>query len=108
MKLNNVRLLVSNFDDCFRFYRDVLGLTATWGDLGEHYAQFQVGDSGSLSLFSKDLMAQVVNTTKLPAQQAAQDSVALIFSVDNLDQIYKNLLSKKVNFINPPTDQPDW
>ena len=31
MKLTHVRLLVTDFPACFRFYRDVMGLTATWG-----------------------------------------------------------------------------
>lgn len=108
MKLNNVRLLVSKFDECFLFYRDTLGFKVTWGNLGENYAHFQAGDSGELSLFSKSIMADIVNTSTLPPQQVIQDSMALIFSVDDLDEFYKLLSSQGVAFINEPTDQPDW
>lgn len=108
MKLNNIRLLVSKFDECFLFYRDTLGFKVTWGNLGENYAQFQTGDSGELSIFSKNIMADVVNTSTLPPQQSAQDNMALIFSVDDLDKFYKSLSTKGITFINEPTDQPDW
>lgn len=108
MKLNNIRLLVSRFDECFLFYRDTLGFKVTWGGLGESYAQFQAGVSGDLSIFSKSIMADTVHTSTLPSQQSSQDKMALIFSVDDLDQFYKSLSSKGVTFINKPTDQPDW
>lgn len=108
MKLNNIRLLVSKFDECFLFYRDTLGFKVTWGNLGENYAQFQTGESGELSIFSKNIMASVVNTSMLPSQQPAQDNMALIFSVDDLDKFYKSLSTKGIIFINEPTDQPDW
>lgn len=108
MKLNNIRLLVSKFDETFLFYRDLLGFKVTWGNVGENYAQFQTGDGGELSLFSKALMAHTVATTHLPSQGAIQDSFALIFAVDDLNQFYKSLTAKGAKFISAPTDQPDW
>lgn len=108
MKLNNIRLLVSKFDETFLFYRDTLGFKVTWGNVGENYAQFQVGDSGDLSVFSKSIMADTVGTSQLPIQASTQDSIALIFSVDDLDCFYKMLCAKGVTFINEPTDKPDW
>ena len=108
MKLNTIRLLVSKFDEVFLFYRDVLGFKVTWGNIGENYAQFQTGDCGSLSIFSKVIMADTIGTSLLPIQVPVQDSMALIFSVDDLDQFYESLSSKGIIFINKPTDQPDW
>lgn len=108
MKLNNIRLLVSKFDETFLFYRDILGFKVIWGDVGDNYAQFQIEGSVDLSIFSKNLMADTVGTSLLPVQAAVQDSVALIFSVDDLDRFYASLTAKGVIFINQPTDQPDW
>ena len=34
MKFSNIRLLVSDFDACFSFYNNTLGLTCTWGKPG--------------------------------------------------------------------------
>lgn len=108
MKLNNIRLLVANFDETFLFYRDKLGLKVTWGDLGENYAQFQLGNAETLAIFSKNLMAKAVNTSHLPSKSSAQDNMALIFTVENVDQFYDSLHSKGISFIDKPSDQPDW
>ena len=43
MKLTHVRLLVDDAPACFRFYRDVIGLTPTWGTEAEGYADFDDG-----------------------------------------------------------------
>ena len=39
------RLLVSNFRDCFRFYRDVLGLEPGFGSEDDSNADFAIGPS---------------------------------------------------------------
>lgn len=63
MKLNNIRLLVSGFDKCFRFYSKKLGLKVTLGKIGGDYASFDMGieshDMG-LSIFKSDLMAKEI------------------------------------------------
>jgi catechol 2,3-dioxygenase-like lactoylglutathione lyase family enzyme len=32
MELSNIRLLVKDFDTCFKFYSEQLGLKVTWGN----------------------------------------------------------------------------
>jgi len=68
----------------------------------------QTGDAGELSIFSRNIMAEVMKTTNLPSHSAAQDKAAIIFSVPNVDEFYLALESKGVKFANKPTDQPDW
>ena len=41
MKLTHVRLLVNDFDVCFRFYRDVMGFHVQWGAEGGGLRGFQ-------------------------------------------------------------------
>lgn len=84
MFLESVRLLVSNYDACFRFYRDVMGLSPTWGaeGVGESYATFAVSDRTLLALFKRRPMAQAVGTDHLPAEAPAQDKVMLVFEVE--------------------------
>lgn len=108
MRLSNIRLLVINFDACFKFYKEVLGFKVIWGNEGENYAHFQTGSSGELALFSKDLMAEVVGKKDLPSKANAQDGVVLVFSVDNVDDFYKTKSKGGVKFLNPPEDHPDW
>jgi lactoylglutathione lyase len=107
MRLNNIRLLVSDFDKSFLFYRDVIGFKVTWGNTGEYYAQFATGTC-DLAIFSKNLMADVVGTSHLSPKVISQDSIALIFSVNDVDELYKILSAKGIEFVTKPTDQPDW
>jgi lactoylglutathione lyase len=37
VRLTHVRLLVDDYDACFRFYRDMLGLEPTFGDEASHW-----------------------------------------------------------------------
>ena len=41
MKLTHVRLLVNDFDACFRFYKNVMGFQVQWGDEASGYAEFR-------------------------------------------------------------------
>lgn len=108
MILNNIRLLVSKFDETFLFYRDILNFKVTWGNLGENYAQFQPSDSTALAIFSKNIMSQILGTNHLPEKLDTQDNVTLVFTTNNVDEVYYDLSKKNVDFITPPTDQPDW
>jgi len=53
-------------------------------------------------------MAAAVGIAAKPAQAECQDRVALIFHVDDVDEVHRWLRDKGVTFINAPTDRPDW
>ena len=58
MKFSNVRLLVNDFANCFKFYTEQLGLEPAWGDATSGYASFKVADGiEGLALFVSDWMA---------------------------------------------------
>lgn len=107
MRYSYTRLLVNDFPACFRFYRDVLGLTPTFGEEGGTYADFEAG-SVAIALFSRQEMAEAVSAGSLPATSEAQDRVALIFNVDSVDAVVSELASRGAHFIRPPHDRPDW
>src|SRR6478672_11493191 len=88
---DNVRLLVSRFDETFVFYRDVLGLKPTWGKPGENYASFAFPGGAQIALFRKSLMADAVGTSGQPSTRREQDTAALILSVDDVDAVYARL-----------------
>ncbi|MDQ2805344.1 MAG: VOC family protein [Chloroflexota bacterium] len=109
MQLGEVRLLVNDFDGCFRFYRDVLGLTLTWGAEGEVYSSFTVGEGGpTVALFARALMAAVVDTAGLADPATTQDRVLLAFDVGDLAATVTMLEGKGVTFLTAPADRPDW
>jgi catechol 2,3-dioxygenase-like lactoylglutathione lyase family enzyme len=101
------RLLVRDFAACFRFYRDVLGFEPAFGSEDDVYADLKTGEV-TIALFSRALMAEGVGTTALPDDAVAQDKVALVFAVDNVDATCEELLAKGIELATKPQDRPDW
>lgn len=108
MKLNNIRLLVNNFDKCFSFYKDTLGLALSWGNKGGVYASFDIGIPSGLGLFKADLMHSVIGGSNAPAQQKRVDNFVIVIEVDDVDESYTTLKGKGVKFVAEPKDMPDW
>jgi catechol 2,3-dioxygenase-like lactoylglutathione lyase family enzyme len=108
MELNNIRLLVSDFDTCFEFYSNTLGLAVTWGKPGGEYASFDIGIPSGLSLFKSDLMAPAVGNSEKQLPADCREKVAIILKVPDVDITYNELSEKGVAFINPPADMTGW
>ncbi len=108
MKLTHVRLLVVNFEACFRFYRDVMGFEASWGDETSGYADFEVGEGTALALFGRQAMADVVGMGGTPLEAECQDRAMLIFGVDDLEAAVARLKAKGATFVRDIEDHPDW
>ncbi len=108
MELNNIRLLVNKFDECFEFYGNKLGLKITWGEVGADYASFDIGMPSGLSLFKSDLMSQAVGNANLPFPSEVRDRAAIIIKVESVDETYKLLCQKEVAFLGSPVDMTGW
>ena len=110
MKFDHPRLLVANFPKCFRFYQDLMELKVTWGDENDSYASFtdRQGTESVLALFKRQAMAEVAGTNDLPLNAIAQDRIALIFAVDDVDSAYVRLQNQSVTIVLEPRDYPDW
>ena len=107
MKMAHTRLLVSNYHDCFIFYRDVMGFTPTWGDENGFYADFDAGGL-VLALFGKEPMAEAIGAELPQPKSQQQDDVCLVFAVEDVDGKYAALAEKGVALINKPHDQKEW
>ncbi|MCD0466058.1 VOC family protein [Flavobacterium sp. ENC] len=108
MKFSNIRLLVNNFDNCFTFYNDILGLECNWGKPGENYASFTVGGTSVLALFKQELMSSAITNGKPGENEILQDKIAIIIQVDNVDETYITLQNKGVIFLTEPKDMNAW
>jgi catechol 2,3-dioxygenase-like lactoylglutathione lyase family enzyme len=106
-KLEYIRLLVSDFKACFRFYQDVMGFKATFGDENDVYADFATGGS-TLALFGRSNMGEAVGTLHLPESAIAQDRMCLIFAVKSVDETCQHLKSLGVSLVSEPMDRPGW
>lgn len=108
MKFNNIRLLVNDFDKAFAFYKDILGLECTWGNIGDNYASFNFGIESGLAIFKTDLMSMAIPGWDTKKTKNRQDNSVIIVEVDDLSDTYDKLKSKGVAFLNEPTDVPAW
>ncbi|MBD0386514.1 MAG: VOC family protein [Nostoc sp. C3-bin3] len=107
LQLTHLRLLVSNYKDSFLFYRDLLKFDVDWGDEDSGYAEFNTGYL-KLGLFKQELMAQVVPRVEQPSYIVNRDKIALIFAVDNVDEVYEQVKNQNAIVVTEPKDRPDW
>lgn len=106
MRYDYTRLLVRRFPECFRFYRDVLGLEPGFGTEDDTYADFETGSTG-ISLFDATEMAETLGTMHMPEHAEARDRVCLVFGVDDVDAVWAKVEASGFGVV-PPTDHTDW
>jgi catechol 2,3-dioxygenase-like lactoylglutathione lyase family enzyme len=100
--------LVSEFDACLRFYRDVLGLELNWGEEGGGYASFHAGDGILLALFGRQEMAAAIGSADAPFGAAGPERAMLIFEVPDLEAAVARLKDKGVAFLGDIQERRDW
>ncbi|WP_303208954.1 VOC family protein [Bacteroides oleiciplenus] len=108
MKFSNVRLLVKDYEKCFKFYTEKLGLEEVFNIEG-CYGSFKVAEGiEGLAIFTSDLMAPAVGNVDKNQPTDCREKMMVSFEVDSVDETFKTLSEKGVEFINQPTDMPDW
>lgn len=108
MHLTHIRLLVSDFDACFRFYRDVVGFKVLWGEEGSGYADFQAGDGALLALFGRRAMAEAIGQASATDHAQGMDHLMLIFEAPDLEAQVQALKARGVQFVADISDHPEW
>ncbi|MBD2432010.1 MULTISPECIES: VOC family protein [Fischerella] len=99
------RLLVNDWKGCFLFYKDLLEFEVAVENEADGYAEFKAGDM-RLSLFRRQEMAQLIHNADKPLHAECQDTVALIFTVHDLEEEYQQLRHKGVKFTAAPMNNP--
>ena len=61
-----------------------------------------------LGLFVSDWMAPLAGNIDKPIPMNCREKMMVSFEVSNVDEVYKTLSTKGVEFINKPTDMSDW
>lgn len=109
MPLAHTRLLVDHFADCYRFYRDILGMTPKWGDEDSGYASFAGPDGEvALALFLRRSMSDVLGTGALPDNPIGQDQFMLVFGVPDVDAEVRRIQARGGDILMGPVNFPDW
>ena len=104
--------MVADFEGCFRFYRDVLGLKVTWGEEADGsaagYASFETPDGTSFSINDQSVFAPVVGFETREAGESVKDRAALIFEVEDVVAEAARLQALGVAFETEPTAYPGF
>jgi catechol 2,3-dioxygenase-like lactoylglutathione lyase family enzyme len=105
---SHFRLLVGDFEQTFRFYRDVVGLpTAYPPDAAGPYAEFELGGDKYLGLFDRALMLEALGHPA-DSERTADDHALLCISVDDVDGEAQRLRALGVEPEMQPADHEPW
>ena len=105
MELAQVRLLVTDFAVCYRFYADVLGLKPQSGAVDGPYEKFSpaVGSAG-IALQDRAMMAEVLGEL---ADAANGHRSLVVLRVDDLDAYCERVTSFGVRLLHGPAQLTD-
>jgi lactoylglutathione lyase len=105
---HNVRLLVSDVDACFLFYRDALGLPVLEDPEGGPYGALKAGPDVAIGLFRREFMTAAISSGSEVLSASREDRVALILEVDDIDEVFARVARAGSAVVQPPTDRPEW
>lgn len=105
MELAQIRLLVTDFAACYRFYDDVLGLTPQSGAAEGPYEKFspRTGSAG-IALQDRAMMAAVLDELDGPA---AGHRSLVVLRVDDLDAYCAQITSRGATLLHGPAPMTD-
>ena len=99
MRFSQVRLLVDDFGEAFRFYRDELRLEPSFGAEDDPpYASFRAGD-GAVAIFERAGQGEAVELRQ------PGDSTLLVLEVESADAEAERLGDRVVG---GPVDRAEW
>ncbi|MCY9786365.1 VOC family protein [Nocardiopsis sp. EMB25] len=108
MRCTYIRLLVNDYEACFRFYSDVLKLPVLRGDTGSRYAEFDAGSATRLALNQREVMAEALETDTADPELPHQDRLAVVFEVDDVDATAAQLVADGARLVRGPRDWTAW
>ncbi|MFD6491673.1 VOC family protein [Streptomyces sp. NPDC060188] len=105
MELAQVRLLVSDFAACYRFYSEVLGLKCQSGATEGPYEKFSpvVGSAG-IALQDRAMMAEVLGEI---GEDVTGHRSLVVLRVDDLDTYCEQLVSRGATVLHGPAPMTD-
>ncbi|WP_042406532.1 VOC family protein [Streptacidiphilus carbonis] len=105
MELAQVRLLVTDFPRCYRFYRDVLGLKPQFDAEDGPYAKFTPDGGGAgVALQDRAQMAQVLG--ELVDEPTGSRSL-VVLRVDGIDRYCEEIGARGAVLVQGPAPMTD-
>ncbi|MCJ8279444.1 MAG: VOC family protein [Rivularia sp. ALOHA_DT_140] len=99
------RLLVNDWKACVSFYKDIMEFESFHEDERGGYAEFHVADM-RLSIFRRSEMARMVHNLEKPPTAECQDTVVLIFTVNDLEEECIILIKIGIKLSTEPMNNP--
>ncbi|MEO1374708.1 MAG: VOC family protein [Cyanobacteria bacterium J06635_10] len=99
------RLLVNDWKACVSFYKEIMEFDLVIEDEQGGYAEFKVAEM-KLSIFRREEMARMVHNSEMPTTAECQDTVALIFTVKDLEEECIKLKQKGIKLTAEPMNNP--
>ena len=96
-------LFVDDLVKCTTFYRDVLGLQATFSD--SESVAFRTEDQDFV-LLKVPAAVNMISAEAVGQDRGGRQRVLLCAEMENVDEAYQSLMAKGISFIKPPIDQP--
>ena len=105
MEFAQVRLLVTDFTACYRFYADVLGLKPQSGASGGPYEKFSAATgSAGIALQDRAMMAGVLGEL---GDTATGHRSLVVLRVDHLDSYCEEITSRGAVLVHGPAPMTD-
>ncbi|MDH6450085.1 MULTISPECIES: VOC family protein [unclassified Streptomyces] len=100
MELAQVRLLVTDFTACYRFYADVLGLKPQSGATSGPYEKFSPATgSAGIALQDRSMMAEVLDEL---GDTATGHRSLVVLRVDDLDTYCEQITTRGATLMHGP------
>lgn len=109
-KETTIRILVrKNYEKCFDFYTEKMGLTPVWGDRTGPYTSFAVSgdDTPCMAIFDGNAMGMFKGYEQ-PKTETQPDTIAAIIPTSDLDADYERLKAAGVEFLGEPQYIEAW
>ncbi|NEB04415.1 VOC family protein [Streptomyces sp. SID13726] len=105
MELAQVRLLVTDFAACYRFYAEVLGLKPQSGAAQGPYEKFSPATgSAGIALQDRSMMAEILDEL---GDTATGHRSLVVLRVDDLDTYCDQLTSRGATLLHGPSPMTD-
>ena len=105
VRTSYTRLLVSDLETCFKFYRDMMEFKVIVENINDGYGEFLVGDM-KLAISRRQEMAEMIGNEHRPTDAECQDKVVLVFFVSDLQEVCHQLKHKGVKLNREPMNNP--
>ena len=101
------RLHVKDYQACYKFYHDILGLEATFTSKIDNYVELTDG-TVKLTLLDRNKITEYLGTKTNFSFEPKNDRLALSFQVKDVEQACKYLQEQGVEIVSPPWNVVDW